>query len=256
MQFCFAMEIRGSAKLILGSKDEPRWMEERWQVLTSCDVSSLVIDSLCDQARGQDVAVACFYFDFAAQKEQSSTGVLGALLKQVVSGLDRIPGEIVSAYEDHRGVIGGRRPQLSDVVRMLQAISSQKRTFICIDALDECVARHQVKILGSLDKILQDSPGTRIFVTGRPHVQAEVGERLAGRVASVSITSRREDIIGYLHTRLDEDTTRDAMDSRLKADILKRIPDHISEMYVQAQYSGNILGHLLTDTYLDSCWSH
>jgi len=83
------------------------------------------------------------------KKEQSSTGMLGALLKQVVGGLDRIPGEIVRAYEDQKRVIGGRR-QPSDVVRMLQAISYQKLTFIRIDALDECVARHQVKILGSL----------------------------------------------------------------------------------------------------------
>jgi len=43
-------------------------MEER-PVLISCDFSSVVIDSLCDRAKGQEVAVACFYFDFAAQKE-------------------------------------------------------------------------------------------------------------------------------------------------------------------------------------------
>ena len=28
-QFCFVMEIRGSARLILGSKDEPRGIEEK-----------------------------------------------------------------------------------------------------------------------------------------------------------------------------------------------------------------------------------
>jgi len=206
-------------------------MEEKWQVLISCDTSSLVIDSLCDRARGQDVAVACFYFDFAAQKELSSTSMLGALLKQVVGGLDKIPGEIVRAYEDQKRAIGGRGLRLSDIVRMLQATSSERRTFICIDALDECAARHQVKLLGSLNQILQKSPDTRIFVTGRPHIQAEIGERLAGRVTSVSITPKRDDIISYLRSRLDEDTIRDAMDSSLRADILERIPDHISEMY-------------------------
>jgi len=206
-------------------------MEEKWQVLISCDTSSLVIDSLCDRARGQDVSVACFYFDFAAQKELSSTSMLGALLKQVVGGLDKIPGEIVRAYEDQKRAIGGRGLRLSDIVRMLQATSSERRTFICIDALDECAARHQVKLLGSLNQILQKSPDTRIFVTGRPHIQAEIGERLAGRVTSVSITPKRDDIISYLRSRLDEDTIRDAMDSSLRADILERIPDHISEMY-------------------------
>jgi len=89
-------------------------------MLTSRDVSSLVIDSLCDRARGQNVAVACFYFDFAAQKEQSSTSTLGALIKQVVSGLEEVPGEIAEAYEDQKKVIGGRGPQLSYIVEMLQ----------------------------------------------------------------------------------------------------------------------------------------
>ena len=209
-------------------------------MLTSCDISSLVIDSLCDQAGGQDVAVACFYFDFAAQKEQSPTSVLGVLLKQVVGGLDEVPGEIVKAYENQKKVIGGRGPRLSDIVGMLQTTTSEKRTFICIDALDECVAGHQAKLLGSLSQILQKSPGTRIFVTGRPHIEAEISKRLTGRVTSVSITPRRDDIISYLRARLDEDITPDAMDSSLEADILKKIPDDISEMCVWLPILGRI----------------
>jgi len=203
------------------------------QVLTSYDASSLVIDSLCDQAEEQNFGVACFYFDFAAQKEQSSTSVLGALLKQVVGGLGEVPREVARAYGNQKKVIGGRGLRLSDVVRMLQTASSEKPTFICIDALDECVASHQVKLLSSLNQILKESPGTRIFVTGRPHIQAEIGKRLSGRVTSVSITPRRGDILSYLHSKLDEDTS-DAMDSSLEADILKKIPEDISEMYVQA----------------------
>ena len=72
------------------------------QVLTSCDFSLLVIDSLCDQVEGQNFAVACFYFDFAAQKEQSSTSVLGALLKQAVSGLNEVPETIARAYGNQK----------------------------------------------------------------------------------------------------------------------------------------------------------
>ena len=209
-------------------------------MLTSRDLSSLVIDTLCNQARWKNVTVACFYFDFAARKEQSSTSMLGALLKQVVAGLGEVPGEIVKAYEGQKVAIGGRAPRLPDIVKMLQTISSEKRIFICIDALDECAAEHRTKLLGSLNQILQKSPGTRIFMTGRPHIQAEIGKRLAGRVTSVSITPRRDDIISYLHNRLDEDTIPDAMDSSLGADILKKIPDDISEMYVQALALGGL----------------
>ena len=193
-----------------------------------------MIDSLCDQAKGQNVAIACLYLDFAAQQEQSSTNMLGALLKQLVVGLGEVPKEMVQAYEEQKNFIGGRRPKHTDIAKMLQAASSKKRTFICIDALDECVPEHRVKLLNSLNTILQKSPGTRIFVTGRPHIRPELGRRLSGRVTSLSISTKRDDIIRYLHSRLEGDTTPDAMDSSLKADILKKIPEDISEMYVEA----------------------
>jgi len=198
-------------------------------VLTSYDVSSLVIDRLCDQAGRQDATVACFYFDFAARKEQSPTSMLSSLLKQLVYGLEEIPMEISLAYQGQKSAIGGRELQLADIVKMMQSTASQKPTFICIDALDECVVRDRVKVLDSLNQVLQGSPSTRVFVTGRPDIEAEVRKRLSGRVKTLRITPRRDDIISYLHSRLDEDTMPDAMDSSLKADILRKIPDDVSE---------------------------
>jgi len=93
-QSCFATEIQGSARLTLGNKDEPRGGEGNGQVLTNRDVSSLVIDSLCDQARGQNVGVACFYFDFTARKEYSPTRMLAPLFKQVAGELEEVPGGV------------------------------------------------------------------------------------------------------------------------------------------------------------------
>ena len=233
-RFYFAMEIPGLGKLLLGNKGESRRME-KGQVLTSRDASSLLVDSLGYQAggyqaRGQGAAIACCYFDLAVRKEQSSVSVLGALLKQVVGGLEEIPGEIAEAYEGQKSVVGGQGLPLAAIVQMLQNAASRKRTFIFIDALDECAARDRVKILDSLNKILQSSPGTRMFVTGRSYIEAEVGKRLSGRVTAIRITPRRDDVVSYLRSRLDEDTTPDAMDSTLKADILKKIPEDISEM--------------------------
>ena len=204
-------------------------MEEE-QGLTSCDARSLVIDRLGDWTRGQGVTVAGFYFDYVVKKEQSPTNMLGAVLKQVVSGLGDVPEEIVRAYEDQKEVIGGRGPQLVDIVKMLQNTTSIKPSFICIDALDECVAGYRVKILDSLNQVLQRSPGTRIFVTGRLHIEAEAGKRLSGRGTAIRITPQRHDIISYLHRRLEEDTTPEAMDGNFKADILNKISKDVSEM--------------------------
>ena len=201
-------------------------------MLTNRDGSSLVVDRLCDVARGQNAGISCFYFDFAARKEQSAATMLGSLVKQMVSGMEAIPEEISRVFQEQKNTLGGSRPQLVDLVKMLQVIASSRPTFICIDALDECTGGERFRILDSLKEIIEESWGARIFVTGRPHVRAEIESRLAGKVTSVSLTPTRGDVTRYLRVRLGYDETPDAMDESLKADILEKIPENISEMYV------------------------
>ena len=199
-------------------------------MLTSCDDSSLVVDKLCDQTGEQHTAVTCFYFDFTAQKEQTATGMLGSILKQVISGTERVPEDIWRALQEQKRTVSGRKPQLGDIVKILQLITSSQRTFMVIDALDESTAVQRFRLFDSLKDILEKSPGARIFVTGRPHICPEIEIRLAGRVTSVSLGPAREDIVQFLRARLREDETPDAMDESLEAEILERIPGTISDM--------------------------
>jgi len=199
-------------------------------VLRNCDVSSLVIDRLCDWTSRRNAAVASSYFDFAAQKEQSAATVLSSLLKQLVGGFEKIPANIVEAFRDQKTTAGGRRLELGQVLEMLQGISSSRPTFIRIDALDECIAEHRAKLLDSLQQILHKSPSTRIFLAGRLHVQDEVQKHLARRVTAVSIIPIKDDIIRFLRAKLKEDTTPDAMDKSLEEDIIKNIPETVSEL--------------------------
>ena len=229
----FAMEIRVLAKHTLGNRNGLLGAEEKGQVLRSRDVSSVVIDNLCDQAKEKNATVACFYFDFAAQNEHCPSSILGSLLKQLVFGLDEIPEEISEAYKDRKNAIGGQGPQISNILKMLHSTSARRRAFICIDALDECAIEHRAKLLQLLGQLPQQSPGTRIFVTGRPHILPEIGRHPGTRVAKVSISPKRDDVVTYLRCRLAADTAPDAMDSTLEADILKKIPSDISEMYVK-----------------------
>jgi len=189
-----------------------------------------VIDTLDDWARGQNAAAACFYFDFAAQMEHSPSDILGSLLKQVVGGLERIPVRIVQAFRDQEKAIGGRRLGLGEIVEMLQDISSSRPTFICIDALDECMVEYRAKLLDSLKQVLQNSPGTRLFLAGRLHIRDEVEEHLGERVVAVSITPTNDDIIRFLRAKLGGDIAPDAMDKSLEEDIIKTIPETVPEM--------------------------
>ena len=199
-------------------------------VLTNCNDSSLVVDKLCDQTGEKHTTVTCFYFDFAARKEQTATSMLGSILKQMISGTERVSEDIWRALEKQKKAISGRKPQLGDIVKILQLITSLQRTFMVIDALDECTAVQRFRLFDSLKEIIEKSPGARIFVTGRPHICSEIETRLAGRVASIAVGPAIDDILRFLRVRLREDETPDAMDQSLEAEILEKIPGGISDM--------------------------
>ena len=199
-------------------------------MLIGCDISSLVIDELCKQAVEGNAAVACFYFDFADQEEQSPAVILGSVLKQVVGALDKVPERIVKAFRNREKVIGGQWLSLEEIVEFLRDISSSLSTFICIDAFDECPARHRMKLLSSINQILQNSPSVRVFLTGRPHIRGEIDKYLHGRATTRAITRNKDDIIIFLRAKLRDDTNPDAMDESLEEDIIKNISETVSEM--------------------------
>ena len=227
----FAPAIRGSVKPTL-SRDPILENENGIFFLTSYNFSSLVIDTLCDEAgeAGEDIAMAYLYLDLTAQKSQSATSILGALLKQVASGFEKIPNKIVDAFQKHKKVIGGRRLQLPEIVKLLGSISSMRRTFLCLDALDECAAPDRTKILLSLMDIIKMSPTTRVFLTGRPNIGGEIGKHLPGGAVLVSVCLRTDDITRYIHTRLAKDTIPEEMDEKLEVEIVRNISKTASGM--------------------------
>ena len=192
-----------------------------------------MIDKLCDEAVEEDTAVACFYFDFASRNEQSPVNMLGSLLRQLVSGLEGIPEAVVRAFRNQKKVIGGRGLQVAGILKMFQAITTTKPTFICVDALDECVPEHQMVILESLGQIMRESLDTRIFMTGRSHVRSEVERRLGGAADFLLIKPTGEGITGYLREKLRCDTAPEMITSTLEANIMESIAQISSETYVE-----------------------
>ena len=200
-------------------------------MLIGCHHSSLVIDKLCDEIVEEESAVTCFYFDFAARNEQSPINMLGSLLRQVVSGLEKIPEAVVEGFRNQKKAIGGRGLQVSGILKMFQAITSTKHTFICVDALDECAPEHRVIVLESLGQILQGSPNTRLFMTGRPHIRSEIERKLDGAAAFILIQPTEDGFARYIREKLGNDTTPDILSATLEADIMKIIPESSSETY-------------------------
>jgi len=201
-------------------------------LLIGHDDSSLVIDKLCDEAVEEDPTVACFYFDFAARSEQSPVNMLGSLLRQLVSGQGEIPEAIVKDFRKEKKSIGGRGIQVPGILKMFQTIATTRPTFVCVDALDECVPEHRMVVLESLGQMLQGSPNTRLFMTGRPHVRSEVERELGGTATFILIQATEDGVVRFLREKLSKDTIPNMMGSTLEGDIMKSIPAISSETYV------------------------
>ena len=182
----------------------------------------MVIDKLCNQAREEDLVVAWLYCDYLAQQEQTVINIMGANLKQLI-GKGEIPKDIREAFQE------GRRPLLPDLVRILRVvIASLPRVFICIDALDEFLPKDLPELLQSLRDIVRDSPRTRIFLTGRPHV-TETIQRYFTKVVAIPISPNQDDIKNYMEMRLERDDQPEAMNKDLRAYIVKIILDKMSD---------------------------
>jgi len=158
--------------------------------------------------------------------------MLGSLLRQLVSGQRQIPEVIARGFRKERMSIGGRGLQVSGILNMFQTIAATRRTFICVDALDECVPEHRMVVLESLGQMLQGSPNTCLFMTGRSHVRSEVERGLGGSAVFLSIQATEGGVVRFLRERLRNDTIPNMMSSKLEGDIMKSIPAISSETYV------------------------
>ena len=191
----------------------------------------MVIDSLCDQAKEENITVAGLYCDFLSHQEQTIPNILGAILKQL-AGRGDMPNCIREAFEKAKEEFVGRGPQLAEMMGMFRiAITSLPQIVICIDALDECLPKYLPELLKSLRDIARESPSTRIFFTGKPHVGEGVRRYFSSAVV-IPISPNRDDIQNYLEMRLEGDPEPEAMNNDLRVDIVRAIMENISDMYV------------------------
>jgi len=199
-------------------------------MLTSNEISSLVIDTLRDRNRGQNIAVLGLYCDYQTQGEQSAVNIIGGLLRQVIWGEAGIRDEIRSAFNESKRR-GGQGLRMPDMLKLfVKVVSSIDRVYICIDAADELLPKNRSELLRELSRIIQDAPNTRLFLTTRPCIQAELLKHLVGVPYVMEIKVDQGDIDRYLRHTIDHDEDSDLMTENLKNDIIRTILEKTSEM--------------------------
>jgi hypothetical protein len=118
--------------------------------------------------------------------------------------------------------------QATEALRI--SCKSLNRTYICLDALDEC--QHVDELL----KFLQQAPSSvRIFSTARKHVQPIVQRYFEH--PTILIEAKESDIRMLIKKNINEDCEKDPeiMDERLQQDIIEKISALSMGMFVILQ---------------------
>ena len=167
-------------------------------------LSSTIIEKLSQET--SNCAVAYFYFDFNQGTQQYVINMLCSLVQQLLSRFESIPEPIDSLFKACQE--GAKPPQINQLERVFKAlVDSNERTFVVLDALDECESRDE--LLEFLEiAIKRKADGLSIIMTSRK--LREFDDFFSSYLSDqsrISIQNEKvdEDILSYVRGRLLHD---------------------------------------------------
>ena len=200
----------GTGQWLLDSDEFQRWLDKKQQTLFcpgipgagKTMITSIVVDNLGTRFENDDtIGIAYLYCNFRQQKDQKPADLLASVLGQLVQGQPSVPNSTKILYERHRAK--RTRPSFSEISQVLQsAVASYSRTFIVIDALDECGTSDGGwrKFLSEIFN-LQAKTGASLFATSR--FIPNITEEFKGS-PSLEIRANDKDVRGYLDGQMSQ----------------------------------------------------
>ncbi|KAI6780643.1 uncharacterized protein J7T54_001147 [Emericellopsis cladophorae] len=195
---------------VLQSDEFKRWTEDRLESTLFCPgipgagktiMTSIVVQNIVTRHRDDtETAIAYIYLDYLRQNEQGIEDLLSNILKQLSEYRSSTPSELDELHKKHTVTHRGTRPSLQEISSVLQSvIVSNLRTFIVIDALDECDNSDgsRSRLLHELKNLRQKS-GVKLFATSR-HIP-EIAAEFQG-CTTLEIRASDHDILAYLEGR-------------------------------------------------------
>jgi len=163
--------------------------------------------------------------------------MISSVLRQFVMGMPEMPMELAVAFRAEKRHLGGRALEVETIIDIFpKVLASFDRTFICIDALDEFRVGDRAMFLQLLKKIIDKSPNTRLFLTGRLHIRPELDNQFRRPFTTITVQPRQDDIRQYLTRKLDDDFGYGPMNDELREEIITKIGSQDSEMSVFHQF--------------------
>ncbi|OCK74412.1 purine and uridine phosphorylase, partial [Lepidopterella palustris CBS 459.81] len=182
-------------------------------------IASLVIDTLNESKDAEpNIGLAYVYCDYRDQIQQTTKNIIGAIIKQLLMQLPTTPEEITAIWQKHqKDKIPLELVEVNEALRI--TCKSFNRTYICLDALDECQSFQE------LLTFLQQAPSSiHLFSTGRNLVEPFFRKKFE-HAYTIRIKAKDSDIQMLIQKYINEDREKDPdiMDKRLEQDVMTKI---------------------------------
>jgi Cdc6-like AAA superfamily ATPase len=191
-------------------------------------IASIVINHLKTSFPDDKTGRAYLYCIYKRKDNQKADDLLASLLGQLAARQSVVPGSIRKLYDEHQKGEKFRLSQNEIREELRNIIKTYSRTFIVIDALDECGDHIRSELLSEVYK-LQEGSDTRLIVTFRPSVVLEC----PSSATELEIRAHEEDIEEYLKGRMSELRSVVQDNNELQCKIRTRIMTLVDGMYVR-----------------------
>jgi hypothetical protein len=229
---------KGSGQWFLQSTEFEEWVERSDRTLFcpgipgagKTVITSRVVEYLSTRFENDSsVGIAYLYCNFRRQHEQTPADLLASLLKQLAQDKGAVIERVKILYEHHKGK--QTRPTFHEFSEALLSITvTYSRTFIIIDALDECQGRYgnRSRFLSEIFT-LQAKLGINLFVTSR--FILEITLRFKD-CACKEIRASDDDILLFIRDHISLLPTFVSIRPELQREIEKNIVEAADGMYV------------------------
>jgi ankyrin repeat domain-containing protein 50 len=234
----------GTGSWFIESKDFTDWKENNIRSLwlqgipgagktILCSTIIHQIGAFCSTQDGY--AYAYFYFDFNDRQKQIVDSFLRSAIIQLFTRRSEIPDDLLSMYRQSHGSQLGREALIGI---LLSLFKFSPRSYILIDALDECSDR--IDAVNVLRRLINTSDSVSLLVTSRKEqdiisvLQPHIDVVLPIQNAKVNV-----DVAIHVRQCLDNDPTLWRCES-VKSEVVKTLVDGADGMYALPTISVNI----------------
>jgi ankyrin repeat domain-containing protein 50 len=180
----------------------------------------MIIDELRSSFSGPESPVAFFYFDYQDQDHQTTSSILSSILRQIVATMPKIPKRMTDAYEKLSSS-GVSLPLHEPEKLMFDITGNIERTYIIIDALDECdESRYRRTFLQFIDRLKQIQT-VRLYLTSR-HYPLDINAAFHTH-PQIAVQAHDSDLRRYMYQELDHAGVDDIIDDIFATKIVEAV---------------------------------